>query len=429
MKSSFDFVLYLMAIAVIVGGAYGLYDAAVAPVEPSVGLHGQPTAAADDPWYQPDALPTGKILRVVIIGADDRDGDAGRSDTLMVAYLNPPLKRAALLSIPRDLRVDIPRRGKDKVNAAYAYGGAPLTVATVEQLLGLDTDFYVKIDFEGFVKVVDILGGVEITVPDIEGPRTGNRYQGMNYDDNWGNLRIRLKPGRHLLDGEQALGFVRYRRSNVYRNSRGERYRVTISDLERAANQQMFLREMARQKLGVLQVPRLLRAGSHMLKYVETDMNWLQTAAMLKIIRGINPADIYTATVPMGDRMIDGIYYGELRRSAFHDELSRMEDHLYGRVRTDCPVVVYNGCGKAGIAGQAAEVLAHHGFENVTTDNADSFDHTATAVRYRGPARTMAQKAVEALGCGRIAAESDIGGSEDEPHLDITIGSDFRPPQ
>lgn len=428
MKNGVDILLYLMAFSVIVGGAYGLYDAAAAPLD-STRLTEGDSIADDDVGLHADVLPGGKILRVVIIGADDREGEIGRSDTLMVASLNPALKKMAVLSIPRDLRVDIPGRSKDKVNAAYAYGGPDLTVATVRQLLGQDTDFYMKIDFEGFVQAVDILGGVDITIPDIEGPKTNGTRQGMNYDDNWGNLHIKLQPGRQHLDGRQALGFVRYRHSNWYRNNRGQKYRVSISDLDRAAHQQMFLREMAHQKLGVLQVPRLLRAGSHVMKFIDTDMSWLQTAAMLKVIRSIASADIHTATVPMGDRMIGDIYYGELRVSAFHEELSRIDDHLFGRARTDCPVVVYNGCGKGGIAGQAADLLGQHGFENVTTDNAGSFEHATTSVEYSGPTAAIARRAVEALGCGKISASSVSDSHDQEPGIKITIGSDFCGPQ
>jgi LCP family protein required for cell wall assembly len=138
----------------------------------------------------------------VLMGADERQNDRqnekGRSDTLIVMWVNPQTKRAAMMSIPRDLRVSIPGRGLDKVNAAYAYGGPRLTIKTVEQLLQTTTDGYVKVDFEGFVRAVDALGGVDLMVPDVEG---GGR--GMNYDDNWGNLHIHLRPGKHHLDGYQ----------------------------------------------------------------------------------------------------------------------------------------------------------------------------------------------------------------------------------
>ena len=134
-------------------------------------------------------------------------------------------------------------------------------------MLDQDIDYHVKVNFEGFVKVVDTLGGIDITVPDHEGPMTGGRHHGMHYDDNWGNLHISLEPGRQHLNGEQALGFVRYRKC---------KWGGAISDLERAANQQMFIRELVRQKLRVSQLHRLLRAGSQIMKYVKTDIGWLE---------------------------------------------------------------------------------------------------------------------------------------------------------
>ncbi len=422
MKSSFDFVLYLLAIAVIIGGAFGVYDAVVCPTVTRPGTGVAPDTA--EPWYRPSHLPTGRILRVVIIGADDRDGEVGRSDTLMVASINPSLKKVAFLSIPRDLRVHIPGHGLDKINAAFAEGGHELTIATVRELLDEDTDYYVKVNFEGFVKVVDTLGGVDITVPDIEGPRTNGVHRGINYDDNWGNLHIALKPGRQHLNGKQALGFVRYRKSNVYRTRSGAKYRVEIGDLERAANQQMFIREIVRQKLRVSQSWRLLKAGSQIMKYVETDIGWLEAVDIFNIIRGVTPSEIYCATVPMGGRMRNGIWYGELHERAFHKELSTIQDHLYGRVRTDCPVAVYNGCGKAGIASQAAGVLRQYGFEDVTTDNAQDFGHKRTSIEYHGDTRAIAKRAADAMGCGKIVAGN---GEEEQSRLEITIGDDFQP--
>ncbi len=194
MKSSFDFVLYLLATVVIIGGALGVYDAVVYPIVTRPGS-GVATDTAE-PWYRPSHLPTGRILRVVIIGADERKNDVGRSDTLMVAFINPSLKKVALLSIPRDLRVRIAGHGLAKINRAFSEGGVELTVATVRELLDQDIDYHVKVNFEGFVKVVDTLGGIDITVPDHEGPMTGGRHHGMHYDDNWGNLHISLEPGQ-----------------------------------------------------------------------------------------------------------------------------------------------------------------------------------------------------------------------------------------
>ena len=101
---------------------------------------------------------------VMIMGVDERADDVGRSDTLMIATLDPDKNQAALLSVPRDTRVKIKGHGFDKINAAYAYGGRKLTQETIESLLNTHIDHYIKINVHGFTKIIDALGGIDIDV-------------------------------------------------------------------------------------------------------------------------------------------------------------------------------------------------------------------------------------------------------------------------
>ncbi|MCX7598822.1 MAG: LCP family protein, partial [Armatimonadetes bacterium] len=178
-----DAVIAFLAAAVVTVGAVGCYDSIANP-----GVASR-TGGAHPSLIHPLPEPFGgaEVVRVLLVGSDTRPHDKGRADTIMVLILNPRLRRAALVSIPRDLRVHIPGHGVDKVNHSYAYGGPELTRRTAEQLLGFEIPLYVHCDFDTFVKAVDILGGVDIEVPDVEG-----RGRGMNYDDNWGNLHIHL---------------------------------------------------------------------------------------------------------------------------------------------------------------------------------------------------------------------------------------------
>lgn len=414
MRTPTDYAIYLAALSVIIGGAFGVYDSVMNPVGADAGQGG---ARGGSSIQSGGFLPAKPILRIVIIGADERENDRGRSDTLIIAYLNKSLKKAALLSVPRDLKVDIPGRGRDKINAAYAFGGSELTIETVEDLIGEETDFYVKVNLEAFVKTVDTLGGVDITVPDYEGEMTRGRHHGMHYDDNWGNLHINLEPGLQHLDGEQAMGFVRYRHS---------KYGGAINDLQRAENQQAFIKAIVKQKLTLGNAPRLLRACSQIMSYIETDLSWQQTVELFNIFRTVNSSEIYSMTVPVVDASSGGIYYSGLIESEFHDRLSRMDDFLQGRVRTDCPVSVLNGCGEPGVAGLAADLLAEAGFSEVATDNAGEYGHKRTSIEYTGDARIAAERVREALGCGRISSMDDDGREE---HVTVTLGSDFEDSQ
>ena len=137
---------------------------------------------------------------IVVMGVDERDEDAGRSDTLFVVMLDPKSNNISLLSIPRDTMVRIPERGWDKANHAFAFGGHKLTQQTVEEFLGIQINNYVVVDFKGFKGLVDAIGGIDINVE-----------KDMYYEDPYDNLVIDLQRGRQHLDGAKAIQYVRYR--------------------------------------------------------------------------------------------------------------------------------------------------------------------------------------------------------------------------
>lgn len=127
------------------------------------------------------------------LGTGDSEGQ--RTDTMMLLYV-PPDGSPALVSIPRDSYVDIPGHGKNKINAAYSFGGPELLTQTVEQATDLRVDHYVEIGFGGFVNIIDAIGGIEMCIPD---------------DINDENSHLDLKKGCQTLDGPTALGYVRMR--------------------------------------------------------------------------------------------------------------------------------------------------------------------------------------------------------------------------
>ena len=157
---------------------------------------------------------------IMIMGVDERSDDVGRSDTLMVATIDPQKNEASLLSIPRDTRVAIPKNGYDKINAAYAYGGEKLTQRTVEDFLGIRMDHYVIINTHAFQKIIDAIGGIDI---DVE--------KRMYYEDPWdddGGLVIDLRPGRQHMDGKTAVTYVRYRdeEGDIGRVKRQQKFKI-----------------------------------------------------------------------------------------------------------------------------------------------------------------------------------------------------------
>lgn len=165
-----------------------------------------------DNWTPDRQFPGQTAFNVLVLGAD-RDWDDygrqitsthGRSDSILIVRVDFAAKTVRALTIPRDTAVHIPgHRGIHKINAAHAFGGPDLTVDTIKQVLGITIDAYVTIDIQGFVRVVDALGGIDLNIE-----------KRLKYDDNWGHLHINLFPGYQHLTGYQAMGYVRMRHSD-----------------------------------------------------------------------------------------------------------------------------------------------------------------------------------------------------------------------
>jgi len=141
-------------------------------------------------------LQTGDPISILLMGVDERTGDKGRADSLILVTVNPNQNSMNMLSIPRDTRVEMVGKGtQDKINHSYAFGGTEMTVATVEKFLDVPIDYYVKINMESFKEIVDVLGGIEVN-----NSKTFT-YEGMTFNE-----------GKITLDGEAALKFSRVRK-------------------------------------------------------------------------------------------------------------------------------------------------------------------------------------------------------------------------
>ena len=252
----------------------------------------------------------------MIMGVDERTDDVGRSDTLMVVTIDPAKNEAALLSIPRDTRVAIPRRGYDKINAAYAYGGEELTQATVEDFLGIRIDHYIIINTHAFQKIVDAIGGIDI---DVE--------KRMYYEDPWdddGGLIIDLRPGMQHMDGKTAVTY--------------ERYRDEEGDIGRVRRQQKFMKACVDAVTTPAIIPRLPGIISGVLDSVRTDLSLRQILEFLGTLKEAQVHGLRTEMVPGRPLYINEVSYwipdmSELRRGMADslgvtlsaDERSRME--------------------------------------------------------------------------------------------------------
>lgn len=141
-------------------------------------------------------------ISILILGVDEREGDRGRSDTIIVMTVNPTSKSMQMISIPRDTRTQIIGRGfDDKINHAYAFGGVEMAMDTVENFLDIPIDYFIKVNMEGFKDIVDAVGGVTVN--------NGFAFNYSGYTFNKGEI---------TLDGEKALAYSRMR----YEDPRGD---------------------------------------------------------------------------------------------------------------------------------------------------------------------------------------------------------------
>lgn len=189
------------------------------------------------------------VYNILICGTD---GDGFRTDTIIIAHLDVNTHETALLSIPRDTVVPRADGGIMKINSVYAGGkeaGMERLATRLAAMLGFEVDGFVLIDLEAFVKTVDLVGGVWFDVP-----------QDMYYVDKSQDLYIDLKQGEQLLDGEQAMGLVRYRKG------------YASQDIRRTEVQQEFLKALAKQCLKIENVTKIQEFIDIFASYVTTDL-------------------------------------------------------------------------------------------------------------------------------------------------------------
>ncbi len=269
------FLVFALLTIVLAAGGYALYSAyqlkqmtrqwyhplADAPrpsLADSAKEAAQPPVLHPEMFAKPKPLPPFTLL---LIGIDSRDGERARSDTMILAAVHPDRQRAYLLSIPRDSYIELPGRGYDKLNHAMAFGGPALLKRSLESFLDVRIDRYMTIDFDGFRKIVDELGGVRIHVK-----------KRMKYTDPTDNTAIDLYPGWQNLNGKQALDYSRYRKSDLGRED---------SDYDRIARQQEILKALANKGESVQAFFKAFKLMDILGQHVKTDLGEDEIASLL----------------------------------------------------------------------------------------------------------------------------------------------------
>ena len=225
-------------------------------------------------------------INMLIVGCDEIENQ-GRADTIVLLSISPKTKNVLILSIPRDTRVEIPGRGMNKINHAYAFGGKELISKTVSSFLDIPINFYVIVDFIKFVNIIDELGGVEINIE-----------KEMHYIDKAGGLNINLYPGKQILDGEKALQYIRFRHDN-------------LGDLGRIKRQQKLVEALINKMMNLNSVKKIPQILEGLKTYLETDIKLQDAVALANLFKRVSQDKFIIETVQGNPVYINGISYLE----------------------------------------------------------------------------------------------------------------------
>ncbi len=365
---------------------------------------------------------TGKQrVNILLLGMDQREGEAGqpsRTDTMILATLDPVGKTMGMLSIPRDLWVAIPGLAKpleERINSAHFYGdlykypggGAVLAKKTVQYNLGIPVHYYVRLDFKGFERIVDALGGVTINV---EKAIRDDEYPDAQY----GTISIYIPAGLQHMDGETALRYVRTRHAD--------------SDFGRTRRQLQFLMAMRDQALKLNILPRLPNLISQLRDSVKTDLSANEIIALARVASQVETENITTRSID--EKMITPWLtpQGGDVLIPKRDEIKKLVDEMFGPVAsaaTPTPVPpgptplptprqssedrerlraenagieILNGTNTKGLAARTRTYLTSLGYNVVTIGDAGRYDYKETVIVYYAEKRYTQQSLIKLFG-------------------------------
>ncbi|CCO07629.1 LCP family protein [Desulforamulus hydrothermalis] len=248
---------------------------------------GDPLGLVPDEPKEEDVLK--KRMNFLLMGIDARQGETRtRTDSLILVSVDKEHNRIAMISLPRDTRVEIPGHGYDKINSANVFGGPELVMQTVSDLTGVKIDHYLMTNVRGFRDIVDALGGVTIDVEK-------RMYHYDPYDEP--DLRkIDLQPGVQRLDGAKALQYVRFRSD-------------ALGDVARTERQQKFLKALAKEMMQPSTITKLPKLVPTINKYLDTNLGLSQMITLARAAQNLSNVEIVTQTMPGKFLNLNGVSY------------------------------------------------------------------------------------------------------------------------
>jgi LCP family protein required for cell wall assembly len=359
----------------------------------------------------PPAADDEVVINTLLLGVDE-----ARSDTIIVVRYNKETHQIAMISIPRDTRVDIPGYGYMKMNAAVGKKeGAALAMKTVSNFLDIPIHHYVEVDFKGVEKIVNIMGGVKIDVP-----------QNMKYIDPAQNLYIDIKKGVQVLKGEQALHFLRYRSG------------YADQDLGRIKAQQEFAKAFIDKLTSPAMIPKAVNLINAMVENTNTNLQQNEIAAYIMDIGKIDTGNIKMYTVPGEGKFVSIVAYFIHDQSKLEETMTEMNEYIGSKanqtsqtipntsepleqkvdevIKDDIKIEILNSTKTKGLASTLKLELQKKGYEIAKIGDTKDLTYSySRVIDRRGNQKNLELVAKET---GINIVDSDINPSYD---FDITI--------
>ena len=352
--------------------------------------------------------PASGYVNIILLGSDRREDNATwRTDTMIVVSVDTDRKVVRLLSIPRDLWVNIPGHGNDRINTADMWGelaqagtGPDLVKQTILESLGIPIDYYVRADFDGFVEIIDAIGGVEV---DVECPLTD----------------IELEPGIQHMDGELALLYARSR--------------ITTNDFDRSRRQRKLLMALWSKAKSTDIITRIPALWSAMAGTFDTDMPLSQVLSLG--VTGVQLKPNYIFSQSIGPWQVQNWTTSEGYEVLLplDDEIQELLDAFYGPIDFDflqrvgeTQIQVLNGTWRDQAARLAATNLGWMGFQVPEVGTADRQDYAESQVIVLNAEEDIAELAAQTLDLlpSSLRYDPDPGSTV---NIRIILGADYDP--
>jgi len=337
-------------------------------------------------------------INILAVGYDSDINGATRADTIILISLDVETNEAGLIFLPRDTYIDLESKNFTKLNSSHVYGGIKLTRDTVEELLSINIDYYLETDFNGFEKIIDRLGGVNI---DVE--------KDLNYVDKAGGLYINIPKGQQNLSGEEALKYVRYR------DIRG--------DIGRIERQQKFIDAVLKKVISPAVITKLPGIISDINTTVNTNIPLQDISPFLSTAKEIDLSQVESRMLPGNPEYINGISYwvpDKIDSKIIVENLIKDKSYINNKKYR---LTVLNGYGKPGAAGETAELLESYGFKIDKISNADNYSYDHSIIKYFSSSdKETALKIAELLNAEAVFDEKI---ENEEGNIEIILGQDY----